>query len=284
MGLWSAMKETWEEVSYEADNQFRKLGCVLRIKVSTGYRYGIYCGPEKIAVARGGKVQVESYSKFREGESFINAGYVQAMLFTVSRTTKESLKLAMRLIGQDIDMNNREFAMFCRTGNKLFKGEDVSGSFSLRALKVWRSEDCYQIASQERDKARRDAIVSALQIFRAPLLRALAVELRSSLPENLFTLKLRSGTQLFVHSNVDKQFQSLSKALGILKPREAYGQTGLSVCTSLDCDVEEIVRKTLSTAYVKYGSACGIYEGVCYLPETDTFLADLEKKLPSIKA
>ena len=278
MGLFSAITDSWKEASYEVENQFRRLGCVLRIKVDSGYRYGIYCGKGKIAVARGFRVRQESYSKFRDGEGFFNAGYAQAMLFSTSRTTGESLKVALGLIGRDTDMTNRQFAMFCRTGDMMFDDDDASKPFSLSALKEMRCEDSHQVAIKQRDKVRSEAIISALQSYRKPLLRTVAAELRSELPKDLFTVKLQSGKGISVSSNAGGQIQSLSKALRILTPDVVQPPSDLSVSTSLKSD-KTIVKQILAAAEKKHGKACGVHKGVCYLPEKDKFFADFDNKV-----
>lgn len=276
MGLFSFLKDTWDEASYEVDNEFRRLGAVLRIELDSSYQYGIYVGDDEIILVQGRKVKKMDFEDFKEGIGFFSAGWVNLLLFSVNRNTGESCKCALNMLGEQVDMSNKEFALYCRTGDKDFIDYDVGNEFSLNSLQIREDPDSEKAALRDRKNARRKLIKKALQEHRKPLLKAACKDLKEFLPSNLFEIENQKGKKITITTNTDKSLKCLSNALSIMAPGVKQEQTEFTLSTSLEAE-KDIINKILVAAEKKYRS--GIYEGICYLESKDRFLKEFPKKV-----
>ncbi|WP_320151462.1 hypothetical protein [uncultured Tolumonas sp.] len=276
MGLFSFIKETWDEASYEIDNQFRSLGSVLRIELTSGYRYGIYVGDDEIVLVQGRKVKKINFESFKDGIGFFSAGWVKSLLFNVNKNAGQSCRCALNMLGKQVDMTNKEFALYCRTGDKDFSNYDLGKEFSLNSLQIREDTDSEKAAQRDRKDTRKKLVKKALQEHRKNLLNTAYKDLKEFLPNNLFEVENKSSVKISITTNTDKSLICLYNALSFMVPDVKQEQSEFILSTSLEAE-KDIINKILVAADKKYKS--GLYKKICYLESQDDFLKEFPKKI-----
>lgn len=281
MGFFSIIKETWEEVSYDIDNQFRTIGSIIRVKIKDGsYRYGIFCGRNKIVLAEGYKVFSCSYNAFNNDIGFFSSGWIQTVYFSGDMpVVGDSCKRAIEMLDKKTDMSNFEFAMFCRTGKKNGRYSDVSKSFSIESLKERGDQESYEKAIKDRESFRGQVIDKVLSEYNNNLLNHLTIDLNKNPYCKDDRVEIING-QVIVNSKAKNNLKYLNRALSKVKPR-LRTPTIFTLQTSLKSRSKE-KNKILTKAIEKYDESEGIYKGVCYLPKEDHFINDLVRHASSL--